>query len=66
MNDGSTATDGSPVTVTDALPSGATATAISGVAGPEGNEELRKTAETGAVSVAPALKAGRRPGNVLS
>jgi hypothetical protein len=48
MNDGSTATDGSPVTVTDALPAGVTPTAISGVAGPEANEELE--CEIGAVS----------------
>jgi hypothetical protein len=40
MNDGSVATDGSPVTVTDALPTGVTATAISGLAGAEANEEL--------------------------
>lgn len=48
MNDGSTATDGSPVTVTDALPAGVTPTAISGVAGPEANEELE--CDIGAVS----------------
>jgi hypothetical protein len=40
MNDGSAATDGSRVTVGDALPAGVTATAISGLAGPEVNEEL--------------------------
>ncbi|MFI4977607.1 MAG: hypothetical protein ACHQC8_02850 [Solirubrobacterales bacterium] len=40
MDDGSASTDGSPVTVTDALPAGVTATEISGLTGPELNEPL--------------------------